>query len=388
MTYFLLAGERSGDLHAAHLTRALRRHDPGAVVRGWGGAQLEEAGAEVTRRYETFSVMGFLEVAGALVKFGRLLKEVEAELAATRPDAVVLIDFGGFNLRVARVARRLGLPVFYYISPKLWAWGQGRVKAVRERVDQMFLILPFETEFYARHNFPNTDYIGNPLLDAVSAHRRAANFHARHHLPPDKPIIAVLPGSRRQEVEEMLHVMVSVVPAVPDHTFVVAGVSNLERSYYRLFEGRYPNLRFVFDETYDLLAHSRVALVTSGTATLETALFNVPQVVCYSTSFISYWISRLVIKVPFISLVNLIAGRRVVPELIQREFTGGYILEELRPLLADESPARQAQLAGYADVRQKLGEPGAPDRAAKLMVGYLGARIEKPGARSQKPEVS
>ncbi len=368
MTFFFLAGERSGDQHAARLLEALRRRQPAVRVRAWGGEALTAAGAEVVREYRTFSMMGFVEVAGALFKFRRLLQEVEAELTAHRPEAVVLVDFAGFNLRVARIAKRLGIRVYWYISPKLWAWGAGRVKTIAATVDQMFLILPFEADFYAARGFTRTAYVGNPVADAVAAFRPDPDFRRRHALSPDRPLIAVLPGSRRQEVEEMLYVMAAIVHAVPDHDFIVAGVSNLDRALYAPYEGRAPNLRFIWDDTYPLLASARAALVTSGTATLETALFGVPQVVCYATSGISYWIARLLIQVKYISLVNLIVGRKIVPELIQRDFNGPNLLDELRPILPEQAPARAAQLQGYAELKARIGQPGAPDRAAELML--------------------
>lgn len=368
MTFFFLAGERSGDQHAARLLAALCRRQPTVRVRAWGGAALADAGAEIVRDYATFSVMGFVEVAGALLKFRRLLREVETELTTNRPDAVVLVDFAGFNLRVARIAKRLGIRVYWYISPKLWAWGAGRVKTIAETVDQMLLILPFEADFYAARGFTRTAYVGNPVADAVAAFQPDLDFRRRHDLSGDHPLIAVLPGSRRQEVEEMLYVMAAIVHAVPDHDFIVAGVSNLDRALYAPYEGRAPNLRFIWDDTYPLLASARAALVTSGTATLETGLFGVPQVVCYATSGISYWLARMLIQVKFISLVNLIVGRQIVPELIQRNFNAPNLLDELRAILPEVAPARQAQLQGYAELKAKIGQPGAPDRAAELLL--------------------
>ncbi len=371
VTFFFLAGERSGDQHAARLLTALRTRRPNVRVRAWGGAALAAAGAEIVRDYATFSVMGFAEVAGALLKYRRLLKEIEADLNANRPDAVVLVDFAGFNLRVARIAKRLGIRVVWYISPKLWAWGAGRVKTIAATVDQMLLILPFEVEFYRQKGFTRTAYVGNPVADAVAAHRPDPGFRARHTLSPDRPLIAVLPGSRRQEVEEMLYIMAAIVHAVPDHDFVVAGVSNLDRALYAPYEGRAPNLRFIWDDTYPLLAAARVALVTSGTATLETALFGVPQIVCYATSAISYWLARALIQVEFISLVNLIVGRKIVPELIQRQFIAPNLLDELRAILPETAPARQAQLQGYRELQEKIGQPGAPERAAELLLNEM-----------------
>lgn len=371
MTLFFLAGERSGDQHAGRLVEALRRREAAVHVRAWGGAALAAAGAEVVRAYETFSVMGFAEVAGAIFKFRRLLKEVETELTTNRPAAVVLVDFGGFNMRVARIAKRLSIRVFWYISPKLWAWGAGRAKGIAATVDRMFLILPFEAEFYAGRGFTRTDYVGNPVADAVAAFKPDPDFRRRHNLALDRPLIAVLPGSRRQEVEEMLYVMAAIIHAVPTHDFVVAGVSNVDRGLYAPYEGRAPNLRFVWDDTYPLLSEARAALVTSGTATLETGLFGVPQIVCYATSAVTYWIARTLIQVKFIALVNLIMGRKIVPELIQSDFNPPNLLDELRAILPAKAPARLAQLQGYAELKAKIGQPGAPERAAELILAEL-----------------
>jgi lipid-A-disaccharide synthase len=367
LKYYLIAGERSGDLHASNLMRELQRQDPEATFRYWGGDMMQQVGGQLVHHYQELAFMGFAEAAANMLKVMRLLKECKADILAFQPDVVILVDYAGFNLRIAKFAKAHGLKVFYYISPKIWAWNQGRVHTIRKLVDRMFVILPFEQAFYQKFDY-KVDYIGNPISDTVRSHVPSADFRTRNKLN-NKPIIAVLPGSRKQEIENILFIMLSVLPAFREYQFVVAAVSNLSRDYYENFN-RDANIKIVYDQTYDLLANAEAALVTSGTATLETALFNVPQVVCYSTSFISYWIGRAVIKVPFISLVNLIAERAVVTELIQNELTGRNIISELKKLLFDKAFIKQ-QLEGYQLVRERLGDGKAAAKAARLMVQYL-----------------
>lgn len=367
MKYYIIAGERSGDLHAANLMRALKEQDAAAEFRCWGGDMMQAAGGQLVRHYQELAFMGFLEAAANIFKITRFLRECKADILAYQPDVVILVDYAGFNLRVAKFAKAAGLKVFYYISPKIWAWNQQRGHAIKKLVDRMFVIMPFEEAFYQRFDY-KVDYIGNPIADMVSAHQPDPDFRLKNNLPA-KPIIAILPGSRKQEIESILYIMLSVLPAFPDYQFVVAAVSNLDRSYYANFE-RGTNLTVVSDQTYDLLAHATAALVTSGTATLETALFNVPQVVCYSTSAVSYWIARALIKVPYISLVNLIADKEVVKELIQNNLTGRNIITELKKITADTSYIQQ-QKADYQALRDLLGEAKSAEKAAQLMVQYL-----------------
>lgn len=369
MKYYFIAGERSGDFHSADLMRALRTEDAAAEFRFWGGDLMQAVGGELVHHYQDLSIMGFLEAATSVLKFRGYLKECEKDLLAHRPDVLILVDYAGFNLRVAKFAKAQGLKVFYYISPKLWAWNEGRVEQVKARVDKMFVILPFEEEFYQRFNYP-VDYAGNPTADAVAEFVPATDFFVRNQLDEARPIIAVLPGSRKQEIEEMLHVMLAILPPFMDYQFVVAGVDNLDRTYYQHFERN--GIRLLFDQTFDLLSHATAALVTSGTATLETALFGVPQIVCYRTSALSYTIGKLLIKVPYISLVNLIAGRAVVKELIQNDFTARNLLDELKKLLTDDDYRAQIQ-TGYAQLRAKLGQQQAAKKTAALMVKYLKA---------------
>jgi lipid-A-disaccharide synthase len=367
MKYYLIAGERSGDFHAAHLMHQLREQDPEAEFRGWGGDMMQAEGGTLVHHYQEMAIMGFWEAATSILKFRGYLKECQRDILAYQPDVVILIDYAGFNLRVAKFAKSQNLKVFYYISPKIWAWNQGRVHTVKALVDKMFVILPFEQEFYGRFGY-DVDYIGNPTVDAIADHTVNANFYQRNNLDPQKQIIAVLPGSRKQEIEEMLYEMLAILPPFLDYQFVVAGVTNLDRNYYANFERN--NVRILFDQTYDLLSHAKAALVTSGTATLETALFNVPQVVCYRTSAVSYAIGKAVIKVPYISLVNLIAGKEVVKELIQGEFNSRNLVTELKKITADDAFIAK-QKAGYAELQEKLGRNNAAAKAAELMVGYL-----------------
>ncbi|PRY04931.1 lipid-A-disaccharide synthase [Pontibacter ummariensis] len=368
MKYYIIAGERSGDLHASNLIKQLRRQDPVAEIRGWGGDMMQEAGMDLVHHYQEMAFMGFAEVFRSLRKILGFLRECKADIKTYQPDVVILVDYAGFNMRIARFAKKHGLKVYYYISPKIWAWNQGRVHKIKKVVDRMFVIMPFEEDFYARFDY-KVDYVGNPVNDSVTDHVASTDFRTRNRLYNNKPIIAILPGSRRQEIESMLHVMLSVLPSFRDYQFVVAGVSNFSKAYYEQYN-KDPNIKIIYDQTYDLLAHAQAALVTSGTATLETALFGVPQVVCYKTSAISYAIGKMVIKVPYISLVNLIADKPVVTELIQDDFTPKKIIAELKQILFDKYFIKK-QKEGYALVRQKIGEYRTAERAAELMVGYL-----------------
>ncbi|GAB3896208.1 lipid-A-disaccharide synthase [Spirosoma agri] len=365
MNYYLIAGERSGDLHGANLIRAIRRHDSDAQCRAYGGEQMEEAGAVLVRHYRDMAFMGFLEVVKNLVTIRRIMRECQDDLLTHRPDALILIDYAGFNLRMARFAKKHGIRVFYYISPKVWAWNQRRALKIKETVDRLFTILPFETEFFATYDY-KVEYVGNPLLDAFADFEPDPDFRAKLKLD-ERPVIALLPGSRRQEITSILPAMLAATRQFPNHQFVVGTVSNLPAPLYGNLLGGYPTVKRVSDSAYDLLTVATAALVTSGTATLETALFNVPQVVCYKTTTVSYAIAKRLIAVPFIALVNLIANREVVKELIQNDLTADHIADELRAVLPG-GPRREAQLTGYADVQEKMGEPGASERAGKRMV--------------------
>lgn len=373
MTYYFIAGERSGDLHGANLIRAIRHHDADAYCRAYGGEQMETAGATLVRHYRDMAFMGFWEVAKNLGTIRRIMRECQADLLAHRPDVLILIDYAGFNLRMARFAKKQGIPVFYYISPKVWAWNQRRALKIKASVDRLFTILPFETEFFAKYDY-KVDYVGNPLLDALADFQPDPAFREKVGLSNQsanhRPVVALLPGSRRQEITSILPTMLAATRQFPDYQFVIGTVSNLRSELYDQFVSNYPDVLRVSDAAYDLLHISTAALVTSGTATLETALLNVPQVVCYKTTGVTYAIAKHLIAVPFISLVNLIAGREVVNELIQNEFTPEQVAAELHAILPGGS-RRNKQLAGYTDVQKKMGEPGASERAGQQMVEAL-----------------
>lgn len=367
MKYYIIAGERSGDLHGSNLIKELRKKDTDAQIRGWGGDMMQEAGMDLVKHYQEMAFMGFAEVLKNAFKILGFISECKEDIKKYQPDVVILIDYAGFNMRIARFAKKRGIKVFYYISPKIWAWNQGRVHGIKKAVDRMFVIMPFEEDFYGRFDY-KVDYVGNPVNDSVTDHVASPDFRVKNKLN-NKPIVAILPGSREQEIENMLHIMLQVLPSFRDYQFVVAGVSTFSENYYKQ-HNKDVNIKIIYDQTYDLLANSQAALVTSGTATLETALFGVPQVVCYKTSAISYAIGKRVIKVPYISLVNLIADRQVVTELIQDELTPKRITAELKNLLFDKNFIKQ-QKAGYTQVKQKIGEFRTAERAAELMVGYL-----------------
>jgi lipid-A-disaccharide synthase len=366
MRYYLIAGERSGDLHAGNLARALYNYDSSAQMRGFGGDYMEGAGVKIGINYKEVAIMGFWEVLTNLNKIQTYLKKCREDILSFQPDVVILVDYGGFNKRMAAWAKHKNIKVFYYISPKVWAWNQKRAIGLKATVDKMFVILPFEKEFYKKFDW-NVDYVGNPVLDAIKAHKPSEDFFKKHQLP-DTKFIALLPGSRKQEVTNIAEKMSEVVKSFPDHHFAVAAVNNLAPSVYDPLRN-IRNVHFVLEDTYNLLQHSTAAVVTSGTATLETALFDVPQVVVYKTGTISYLIARSLIMVPFISLVNLVAGREVVKELIQNDLNVEKLTEELKKVLKDEN--RLKILDAYNEIRKSLDTGSASDNTARLMFQYL-----------------
>ncbi|WP_247234587.1 lipid-A-disaccharide synthase [Telluribacter sp. SYSU D00476] len=368
MKYYLIAGERSGDLHGANLIKGIKQHDPQAQFRGWGGDMMAEAGMELVTHYKDTAFMGFLEVVLNLRKISGFLKKCKKDILEQKPDALILIDYPGFNLRIASFAKRRGIKVYYYISPKVWAWNQKRALKIKAYVDRMFVIFPFETDFYSTYDY-KVDYVGNPLMDAIAAFQPDPDFRTKHSIPSDKPVVALLPGSRRQEIVNMLDTMLTVQPHFPEYQFIISGVRNLPASLYEKYQAL-PHVQVVFEATYDILSVAEAALVTSGTATLETALLNIPEVVCYRTSGISYAIAKRLIRVPYISLVNLIMNKEVVRELIQDELNTQQLVDELRAILPD-GIKRQEQLQDYARLQELVGGPGASERAGALMVKYL-----------------
>ena len=375
MKYFLIAGEASGDLHASNLMAALKEKDPEADFRFFGGDLMQAVGGTLVKHYKEMAFMGFIPVLLNLRTILNNMKTCQENIRKYQPDVVILIDYPGFNLKIAKFVKTvLHLPVYYYISPKIWAWKQYRIKDFRRYVDRMFCILPFETEFFRKLDY-SVDYVGNPSVDSVAQYKekqanRPDTFMADEGLP-DKPILALLAGSRRQEIKDNLPTMLEVAAAYPDYQPVIAGAPGLEPEYYKQYIGNHP-AKIIFGKTYDLLQHSRAALVTSGTATLETSLFRVPQVVCYYVVAgpLASFIFRNFFHTKYISLVNLIAGREVVQELFGARFSYQQIHDELGKILHDTA-YRQQMLDGYDEIIQMLGKPGASQRTAELIYQSL-----------------
>ena len=365
MKYYIIAGEASGDLHGSNLMKSILKKDPNAEFRFWGGDLMQAVGGTMVKHYRDLAFMGFVEVLMNLRTILTNIKICKEDLKQYQPDTLILIDYPGFNLRVAEFAKSLGIKVIYYISPQLWAWKEGRVKKIRDHVDEMLVILPFEKDFYKKHKV-DVHFVGHPLLDAIKdlPSINEEEFKKANHLN-NKEIIALLPGSREQEVVKMLRLMLSVRPYFPDYQFVIAGAPSLPKEFYQSYVDE--NVHFVSNKTYDLLRCSKAALVTSGTATLETALLNIPEVVCYRSSKISYEIGKRLIgkNIKYISLVNLIMDREVVTELIQDELNTSNLVKELQ-LVLDSNRAKI--LSDYEDLRIKLGNRGASDNAAEIIV--------------------
>lgn len=374
MKYYLVSGEASGDLHGSNLIHELKQIDANAEFRFFGGDLMAaEAGVEPTLHYNKMAFMGFIKVLMNLRTIKKNMKLCQTDILDFKPDAVILIDFAGFNLRIARFAKSIGLKTIFYISPKIWAWKQSRIRKIKKYIDKMLTILPFETEFYAKFDY-EVEYVGNPLLDAISNFDRSqteADFRTANNLT-DKPIIALLAGSRKQEVSFMLPVMIEATKDFSDYQFVISGAPGLDVDFYKTIIPDDCDYPIVFNQTYNLLQFSCAALVTSGTATLETALFGVPEVVCYRTivpNFL-YRIGRKFLKVKWISLVNLIVGKEAVRELVQVDFDKETIASELRKLLEDEQYKQQMK-ADYAYLQQRMGKAGASKRAAEAIVRFV-----------------
>ena len=369
MKYYLIAGEASGDLHGANLMRALQQIDPKAEFRFWGGDRMEAVGGKLIKHYRDLAFMGFWEVVTNLKTILRNIDFCKRDITQFQPDALIFIDYPGFNMRIAKWAKEQGIPTHYYISPQIWAWKENRIKAIKRDVDAMYVILPFEKDFYeGKHQYP-VHFVGHPLLDAIAACREVSQqvFVQENDLD-DRPIIALLPGSRKQEIAKMLSVMLSVVGSYHEFQFVIAGAPSLGYDFYKQFI-KEENVHFVSGKTYDLLSHAHAALVTSGTATLETALFRVPEVVCYRGNWISYQIAKRVISLKYISLVNLIMDAPVVTELIQGALNTRNLKAELDKLL---DPAyRERLLKDYQVLRERLGNEGASQRTAQAIYDSL-----------------
>jgi len=366
--YYIIAGEASGDLHGSNLMKELKKKDPQAEFRFWGGDLMKEQGGEPVKHYRDLAFMGFAEV---IMNLGTILSNIKfckKDIQSWKPDAVILIDYPGFNLRIAEFVKSLGIKVYYYISPQIWAWKTGRVHTIKKFVDRMFVILPFEKDFYRKFDY-DVDFVGHPLLDAMKdlPDLDLEQFKSENLLD-ERKIIALLPGSRKQEIKVKLPIMLSVQKDFPEYQFVVAGAPSQDKNFYQEVAGK--DLKIVSGKTYDLLRASEAALVTSGTATLEAALLNTPEVVCYKGSRISYEIGKRVVKhIEYISLVNLIMNREVVKELIQNELNSKNLKSELKKILTE--PKRSEILNDYKELREKLGGPGASERTAELIVEDL-----------------
>ena len=378
MKYYLIAGEASGDLHGSNLIRGILKADPDAEFRFWGGDRMAAVGGRdnLVKHYKEASFMGFWEVLKHLPTILGQIGACRCDVETWRPDVLILIDYAGFNLRMARFAKTIGIPTYYYIAPKVWAWKESRVKKLRRYVDRLFIIFPFEIDYFRKHGIEPI-YEGNPLMDSVEDRRAdldtTAAFAAANGLD-HRPIVALLAGSRASEIRYNLPFMAELSERFPSFQFVVAGVPWLDRALYEQIIGDRP-VRYVCDKTYDLLAHAEAAVVTSGTATLEAALIGTPEVVCYRTSWPSILIGRLVIRIPYVSLVNLIMGREVVRELLQHHMTMHNAETELRAILPGGAK-RERMEADYAELRARVGEAGASDRFGARMVALLRAEKE------------
>ena len=369
MKYYIIAGEASGDLHGSNLIKAILKNDPTAQIQCWGGDLMQSVGGTLVKHYRDLAFMGFAEVVMNLKTILNNIKFCKSDIEKFQPDVIIFIDYPGFNMRIAKWAKQKGIKTHYYIAPQIWAWKENRIKAVKRDFDKLFVILPFEKDFFEKkHHFP-VEFVGHPLIDAIHNHPAmdAVVFRKENQLN-DKPIIAILPGSRKQEITKMLSVMLSVVNDFPDYQFVIAGAPSQEFSFYEGFITN-ENIKFVSNKTYDLLSNSYAALVTSGTATLETALFKVPEVVCYKGSWVSYQIAKRIITLKYISLVNLIMDEEVVTELIQENCNPKTIKQELIKIL--EGNHRKFVLEKYDVLEQKLGGIGASKKTAQLIVSQL-----------------
>ena len=369
MKYYLIAGEASGDLHGANLMCALQQIDPKAEFCFWGGDRMEAVGGKLIKHYRDLAFMGFWEVVTNLRTILRNIDFCKRDIIQFQPDAIIFIDYPGFNMRIAKWAKQRGIPTHYYISPQIWAWKENRIKAIKRDVDAMYVILPFEKDFYEeKHQYP-VHFVGHPLLDAIAARKEVSEeVFKRENGLDERPIIALLPGSRKQEIAKMLSVMLSVVGSYHQYQFVIAGAPSLGYDFYKQFI-KEENVHFVSGKTYDLLSHAHAALVTSGTATLETALFRVPEVVCYRGNWISYQIAKRVISLKYISLVNLIMDAPVVTELIQGDLNTRNLKTELNKLLNPDY--REKLLNNYEALREKLGKEGASKRTAQAIYTSL-----------------
>ncbi|MCP9199667.1 lipid-A-disaccharide synthase [Gramella sp. GC03-9] len=369
MKYYLIAGEASGDLHASNLMKALKKVDENAEFRFWGGELMEKQGGTLVKHYRELAFMGFAEV---LLNIRTILKNIKfckEDINAFNPDVIIFIDYPGFNMRIAEWARNESYKTHYYISPQIWAWKENRIKKIKRDVDEMYVILPFEEDFYTKKHDFKVHFVGHPLLDAIE-NRQPVDIEQfkRENGLDSRPVIALLPGSRKQEIEKMLQVMLSITSDFKDYQFVIAGAPSQDKEFYHSFM-KGSNIKLIMNRTYDILSIAYAALVTSGTATLETALFKVPEVVCYKGNYLSYQIAKQVINLDYISLVNLIMNREVVKELIQTEFNKKQLKAELNKILDETN--RKRIFKDYHELEQKLGGAGASQKTANLIYNSI-----------------
>ncbi|HTB30730.1 MAG TPA: lipid-A-disaccharide synthase, partial [Bacteroidia bacterium] len=362
-------------LHASNLVKNIKLNDAGAEFRCWGGDLMQQQGVTLVKHYRELAFMGFAEVIQHLPEILRNIKFCKSDILAYNPDVLILVDYPGFNLRIAKFAKKEGLKIVYYVSPQVWAWKSSRVHLIKEVVDKMLVIFPFEKSFYAKYNYA-VDFVGHPLLDVISQSPYSSlNDFQKNNDLPDKPIVALLPGSRQQEIQNMLSVMLETAKHFPAYQFVIAGAPSAHKEWYESALHQ-PDVNIVYDKTYELLSHSSAALVTSGTATMEAALWGVPEVICYRakglTGTISYHLAKRLIgkKLKFIGIVNLVMEKEVVKELIQHELTAENLTEELKKLLEDK-PYRDRIIGEYKQINEKLGGPGASARAANVISDFL-----------------
>lgn len=372
MKYYFIAGEASGDLHAGNLIAEFAKIDKQAVFRGLGGERMEQSGMQLVKHYREMAFMGFVPVLMNLRTIQKNFRLCESDLLRFKPDVLILVDYPGFNLRMAQFAKQHGIKVYYYISPKIWAWKKRRVHKIKELVDEMFTIFPFETEFYQQYNY-KVNYVGNPILDAVLAKQEKPNlqeFTHKHQLP-EKEIIALLPGSRKAEISYLLPVMLEASQSFPHYQFVVAGAPNMDASFYEPFIQNYP-AKVIWNETYLIVQHSRAAMVASGTATLEVAILNTPQVVCYKMAggALFHLLGFIFITLNWVSLVNIILNKEAVKELLQVHFTRKKLVAEMNEILHNPQHLQQI-MNDYQELRNKLGKPGASKQAAEAIYKKL-----------------
>jgi lipid-A-disaccharide synthase len=370
MKYYIIAGEASGDLHAANLMRELKQLDGNAKFRFWGGDRMQAQGGELVKHYRDLAFMGFYEVLANLRTILNNIRYCKDDIDKFNPHALILVDYPGFNLRIAKYAHRQGYKVFHYISPQVWAWKKSRVHKIKKWVNRMFVILPFEKAFYAGYGI-DVDFVGHPLLDAIEIEKPqladSTTFRQQHNLD-DRPVIALLPGSRKQEIAKMLPVMMNVQKLFAGYQFLVAGATSIPPDFYARFSPD-KSIKIIYNQTLSLLTNAKAALVTSGTATLETALLDVPQVVCYKGNWLSFQIARRIVDVKYISLVNLIMDKPVIPELIQQQMNVESVEQHLRMILEEDNYQRIKK--DYRNLREKLGGLGASGNAATLIMAEL-----------------